>query len=114
MPLTCPKCSRINPDDAYHCHADGFALRAYTAPAASTRLPRPFVFSSGRTCNTFDELVTASQDCWDEARDFLKQGIFTSYFGGIQRKDLMQAAQEAARNTDPDRGVDQLLAALPA
>ena len=36
------------------------------------------------------------QDNWPEARSFIKQGTFASYFGAHGRKDLMQAAQDAA------------------
>lgn len=113
MPLTCPKCSRISPDDALYCHQDGNALRAFQAPAAN-RLARPFVFPSGRNCSTFDELVAACQDHWDEARDFLRSGVLGSYFAGMGRHDLAQAAQESARHPDPDRGLDELLSRLPA
>src|SRR3954470_21921886 len=100
MPLSCPKCSRINPDDALYCHQDGQTLRGYQSPAHPDRLLRPFVFPSGRKCNTFNELVIACQDQWDEARGFLKSGLFSTFLGGLGRMDLAQAAEEAAKYPD--------------
>src|SRR5262249_41460682 len=114
MPLTCPRCSRLNPDQALYCHSDGLALRAYQAPTAANHLPRTFVFAARRTCTTFTDLVTTCQDNWPEARTYIKQGTFASYFGAHGRKDLMQAAQEAGKNPDPDRGLDEFLSCLPA
>src|SRR5690242_21333003 len=61
MPLSCPKCSSLNPDDALYCHSDGLALRAYQAPTTANRLARPFVFPSGQSCQTYDELVAADR-----------------------------------------------------
>lgn len=113
MPLSCPRCTRLNPDDAIYCFSDGLALRAYQAPVASNRLGRAFVFPSGRTCNTFDELAKACLEHWVDARDLLRTGMFAGYFGGLGRIDLARAAQEAAKNPDPDRGLDQLIARLP-
>jgi hypothetical protein len=114
MPLSCPKCSSLNPDDALYCHSDGLALRAYQAPTASNRLARPFVFPSGRSCQTYDELVAACQDSWNEAKDFLRSGAFHGYFSGMGRMDLARVAHDSAKHPDPDRGLDEFLSRLPA
>ena len=56
MPLnTCPRCQRANPAEAVYCHHDGMALRVPEGGVGS--LPHAFVFSSGRRCRTYDELV---------------------------------------------------------
>src|SRR5262249_33807821 len=96
-----------------YCFADGLALRAYQAPIMSNRLGRPFVFPSGRGCHSFDELADACLEDWSDARDMLRTGMFAGYFGGLGRIDLARAAQEAAKNPDPDRGLDQLIGRLP-
>src|SRR5262249_6862413 len=82
---------------------------AGTAPFLS-----PFVFPSGRQCRNFDELALACQSDWSDARGLLKQGFFERFFGGLGRADLAQAAREAARFPDNDRGLDQLLGKLPS
>jgi hypothetical protein len=117
MPLVCPTCSRVNPPEALYCHADGSALkngRAAAADAARSNFPFPFVFPSGRTCHSFDELALACLDEWNVARSLLQHGDLTSFLSGLGRGDLAQAAREAARCPDPDVGLDQLIAALPA
>src|SRR5436190_5410376 len=113
MPLTCPRCSRLNPEDDLYCFSDGLALRAYQAPVASNRLGPPFVFPSGRSCQTFDDLAAACLEHWGDARELLKTGMFAGYFGGLGRIDLARAAQEAAKHPDLDRGLDQLIGRLP-
>jgi hypothetical protein len=118
MPLVCPTCSRVNPPEALYCHADGSALKngrpASVAETARSSFPFPFVFPSGRTCRSFDELALACLDEWNVARSLLKHGDLTSFLSGLGRGDLAQAAREAARCPDPDVGLDQLIAALPA
>src|SRR5258707_13763722 len=97
MPLSCPKCSSLNPDDALYCHSDGQALRAYQAPTTANRLARPFVFPSGSTCQTYDELVAACQENWSEAKDFLRSGALHGYFSGMGRMDISSAARAWAK-----------------
>jgi hypothetical protein len=119
MILTCPRCSRSNPPEALFCFHDGVALgdpsrRAGRVDPARRRFPMPFVFPTGKACNTFDELALACLDHWKEARDLLEHGVFASFLAGLGRGDLSSAAREAARHPDRDRGLDQLLASLPA
>jgi hypothetical protein len=119
MGQTCTKCSRVNPKDAAYCYHDGAVLAGHSrngGPVAVGAAPflSPFVFPSGRQCRTFDELVMACQHDWGSARDLLTEGFFESFFGGLGRADLAQAAREAARFPDHDRGLDQLLGNLPS
>src|SRR5438105_1482742 len=119
MSLTCVKCSRVNPPDAVYCYHDGFALNGHggrgAGPVAvgAQQFANPFVFPSGRTCRSFDELATACQEDWDSAKDLLGQGFFGSFFGGMGRADLARAADEAKKFGDLDRGLDLLLDKLP-
>ena len=118
MSHTCSKCSRINPDDAVYCYYDGFALNGHAGgrgpvSVGSQAFGNPFIFPSGRTCRSFDELAIACQEEWDAARDLLQQGFLGAFFGGLGRADLALAAEEAKRFPDHDRGLDQLLAKLP-
>jgi len=118
MAHTCSKCSRINPDDAAYCYYDGFALNGHAGgrgpvSVGSQTFGNPFIFPSGRTCRSFDELAIACQEEWEAARDLLQQGFLGAFFGGLGRADLALAADEAKRFPDHDRGLDQLLAKLP-
>jgi hypothetical protein len=119
MPLHCRICQRVNPDDALFCHHDGVALdgaRSHGGPIAvgARAFPMPFVFPSGRTCHSFDELAIACDTLWDEARDMLTQGFLGGFLAGVGRADLAGAARQAARNPDVDRGLDELLDKLPS
>ena len=119
MILTCPRCSCINPPEALFCYRDGVALgdparRENRIDPARRRFPMPFVFPTGKACNTFDEMALACLDHWRDARDLLEHGVFASFLAGLGRGDLATAAREAARHADRDRGLDQLLSCLPA
>src|SRR5579883_893398 len=119
MVQTCTKCSRANPSDALYCYFDGFVLGGHGrngGPMAigSQRFGSPFVFPTGRTCGSFDELALACQEEWKTARDLLRQGYLEGFLGGLGRVDLAMAAREAAKFPDPDRGLDQLLSKLPS
>jgi hypothetical protein len=117
MALTCSKCSRVNPAGASFCYHDGVALTSrhgQPAGGAGRAFPNPFVFPSGRTCRTFDELALALDEHWREACDLLREGYLEKFFAGLGRADLALAAREAAHFPDRDRGLDQLLAQLPA
>src|SRR5437588_8047828 len=98
MSVTCVKCSRVNPADAVYCYHDGFALNGHAGRGAGPvavggqQFASPFVFPSGRTCRSFDELATACQEDWASARELLAQGFFGGFFGGMGRADLAQAA----------------------
>ena len=117
MVQLCKKCSRANPPEAVYCYFDGFVLGGHEragGPVAAGAKPfaSPFVFPTGRACRNFDELAVACQDEWDTACGLLRDGYLESFFGGLGRADLAQAAKEASRFPDPDRGLDGLLAKL--
>jgi hypothetical protein len=119
MTVACRVCSRVNPAEARYCYHDGVALDGHTGqrgPIAVGSQPflSPFVFPSGRACRCFDELVLACDADWNEARDLLRQGYLEGFFGGLGRADLAAAARQAARNNDPDLGLDQFLTKLPS
>jgi hypothetical protein len=118
MSHTCTKCSRVNPEEAVYCYFDGIPLnglgRAGGPIAVGAQpFPNPFVFPSGRTCRSFDELAIACNEEWAAARELLREGFLGSFFVGLGRPDLARAADEARRFPDPDRGFNQLLAKLP-
>jgi hypothetical protein len=119
MSHTCVKCQRVNPDEAIYCYYDGMLLNGHgraAGPVAigSQPFPGAFIFPSGRSCRSFDELAIAIQENWEEARNLLKQGFLNTFFGGLGRADLAQAADEARKYPDIDRGLDQLLGKLPS
>jgi hypothetical protein len=119
MALTCSRCSRNNPANALFCYFDGAALgdlahRQRVADPARQRFPMPFVFPSGKACHTFDELTLAILEQWKTAGSLLEHNVFTSFLAGLGRSDLSATAREAARFPDRDRGLDQLLSALPS
>jgi hypothetical protein len=76
-------------------------------------LPHEFVFSSGRRCRTFDELVEGCQYEWEDARTMLHSGVFSQYLASIGRMDLTRTAREAQANPDPDIGLHTFVSALP-
>ena len=119
MVQTCSKCSRANPTDAVYCYYDGLVLGGHSrngGPVAvgAQTFASPFVFPTGKTCRTFNELALACQDDWAGARDLLRQGYLETFLGGLGRIDLVMAAKEAAKFPDHDRGLDQFLTKLPA
>ena len=94
MPATfCPRCQRANPAEAVYCHFDGMALRTGGPRTGHGTLTNEFVFSSGRKCRTYDELVQGCQYEWEEARSMLRAGVFSQYLASIGRMDLVQAAR---------------------
>jgi hypothetical protein len=118
MPQTCSRCSRVNPPGALFCYHDGASLgdasRGAAQDLARQRFLMPFVFPSGKACHTFDELVLGILDHWDDARDLLAEGVFSSYLGGLGRADLSRSARQAAAFPDRDRGLNQLVNQLPS
>jgi hypothetical protein len=119
MAQNCPACSRVNPSDALYCYQDGTPLQALTGKGAqidpgSRPFPTPFVFPTGLTCQTFDQLALGCVNNWPAAVDLLRQGYLAGFLGGLGRADLALAAKEAAAYPDPDRGLEQFLARLPA
>jgi hypothetical protein len=118
MVQTCTKCSRANPVEAIYCYFDGFVLagherRGGPVAAGAKTFVNSFVFPSGRTCRSFNELALACQEEWSAACELLQQGYLEGFLGGIGRIDLALAAKEAARFPDRDRGLDQQLGKLP-
>jgi hypothetical protein len=117
MALTCNKCQRSNPADAAYCYHDGTVLNGHgqRGPVSAGRqlFAHPFVFPSGRSCRNFDELALACQEDWTAARSLLREGYFERFLGGIGRIDLAKIARDAARSTDPDHGLDELLEKIP-
>lgn len=118
MTRTCGKCSRVNPAGAAYCYFDGTALdgghRGVNGAAVTGIFPHPFVFPSGLACRSFDELSMACQKHWAEAAALLEQGHLETFLAGLGRRDLAEAAREAARFPDRDRGLDELLAKFPS
>jgi len=116
--LRCPACGRANPSDGYYCHHDGKPLfkDLQQMPLQVGRLlfPTPFCFSNGQACTNFNQLALACNNLWDEARELLTDGIWSTFFAAMGRLDLSAAAKQAAKEPDPDRGLSQLLERFPA
>jgi hypothetical protein len=114
--LVCPRCQRSNPDEAVFCHFDGAELRPAHGgvdPQAYHRLPHPFVFPSGRQCQTYDELAEGCQQEWTAACDLLRRGILHDFLGRSGRLDLADAAREAEAHIDDDIALSTFLLSLP-
>lgn len=110
--IVCPRCQHVNPDVAGFCYFDGVALGAGDGQA-HTRLPREFVFPSGRVCRTYNELAAGCQDEWHVARALLLDGTLGQFLAGVGRIDLAQAAQRARNNPDSDLGLEVFIGGLP-
>jgi hypothetical protein len=118
MPIQCPTCSRVNPANASYCYYDGRGLHeaALNGPLGlGTRpFPLPFSFSDGHGCSNYNQLVLACDRRWNEARTYLVNGTWKSFFGAIGRADLAILAALSANQGDPDIGLCHLLERLPA
>ncbi|HLJ93189.1 MAG TPA: sulfite exporter TauE/SafE family protein [Gemmataceae bacterium] len=115
--LQCPRCHRTNPAEAIFCYFDGSELRRAGVREDGNRdvpLPHPFVFPSGRSCQTYEDLIQACQAEWEVARDLMSQDVFRHFFATAGRIDLAQAALQAKGHPDPDIALDNFLASLPA
>jgi hypothetical protein len=117
MVHVCPRCQRVNPQEAAFCYFDGAVLRpgGPNQGAATQQLPREFRFPSGRGCRTFDALAEGCHQEWDNARLLLERGDFARYLGLIGRLDLARAAQEAVHsaNGNEDLALHNFLDVLP-
>src|SRR5262249_48233509 len=114
VPLTCPRCRRANPTGASFCYFDGHLLRPGGGTTVDPRLlPHEFVFGSGRRCGTWDDLVGACRDEWEEARELLKTGAFASYLDAVGRSDLGRSAREAQATPDADAALHEFIECLP-
>jgi hypothetical protein len=118
MAITCPRCTSTNPLGAKYCFFDGYALgtTAHGGPIdpGSQAFPFPFVFPTGAQCANFDQLAVACVKDWSAARELLRAGTLDSFLGGMGRADLAQAAKEAVKSPDLDRGLDDFIARLPS
>ena len=107
MVQTCSKCSRRQSRRTpFTATIDGLVLGGHSrngGPVAvgSQAFASPFVFPTGKTCRSFNELALACQDDWNTARDLLQQGYLETFLGGLGRIDLVMAAKEAAKFPDP-------------
>ncbi|MCC6419752.1 MAG: zinc ribbon domain-containing protein [Gemmataceae bacterium] len=118
MAITCTHCSHVNPADAAYCYFDGSALNAHATDVGpvnvgSARFASAFVFPSGRSCASFDQLACACHEEWAAARDLLRGGLLEQFLGSLGRLDLAVAARDAAAFPDTDRALDQFLDRLP-
>lgn len=118
MALTCSRCSRVNPPDAQYCYFDGVVLQGQGNQGplnmATLPFPMPFVFPSGRACQNFDQLALACHEESKAAMEALAQGDLAGFLGGIGRSDLARVAREAAKGSDLNRGLDDLIAKFPS
>jgi hypothetical protein len=118
MLRTCPRCSRVNPAEALFCYEDGSPLAHDGIPgrgpgAAAKSFPFPFVFPSGRSCRTFDELALALLDDMAATFELLQNSVLTNFFAGLGRADLSAVARSAARSPDLSQALDRLVEHLP-
>jgi hypothetical protein len=74
----------------------------------------PFSFSDGEGCSNYNQLVLACDRRWNEARNYLVNGTWKSFFSTIGRADLATLALQSANQADTDLGLCQLLESLPA
>jgi hypothetical protein len=118
MAQSCGRCGRINPDDAIYCYQDGGVLARHRPNQplhTSLRpFPHPLPFPSGQPCLNFEQLLRCCQEDWTTAVRLLREGELERFFTTLARFDLAAAARTAAAATDPDRGLDELLARIPS
>ena len=112
--LICPRCRHANPQHAYFCHRDGVLLEdVKEAQKVKSEFQTSFVFKSGLICKDFKSLGLGILEEWDNAREMLAFAEWEAFFIGLGRHDLAQIASQARLFPDPDRGLDQMIAALP-
>src|SRR5438128_11413377 len=77
MANTCTHCSRVNPAGAAYCYFDGSSLNRQGGPQniGAQQFPSPFIFPSGRSCRSFDQLALACQQEWPAAVQMLQGGF---------------------------------------
>jgi hypothetical protein len=115
MVLLCPRCQRANPGEAVFCHFDGIVLRQGVAGTATPGgLTQDYIFPSGRRCRTLDDFIQGLYYEWEDARDLLRRGELTVYFGRAGRPDLARTAREAQSNPDADIALHTFVSSLPA
>lgn len=111
----CRECKRLNPSEAVYCFYDGVPLAGASGRTdfRTWAFPNPFVFPSGQECANFLQLATACRRWPEQTLDILGQGFFEAFFSSLGRADLALVARNAARMTDRDRALDELLGSLP-
>ncbi len=118
MHIQCPTCSKVNPANAAYCYYDGRALlnAGQSGPLRLGTRPfsLPFCFSDGQGCANYNQLVLACDRRWNEARGYLLNGTWESFFSSLGRPDLAVLAMQSAKEPDPDLGLCRLLEGLPA
>ncbi len=118
MHTQCPTCSKLNPVNAAYCYYDGRALIQAGLKGPLKLGTRPFSlafsFPDGQGCANFNQLVLGCDQRWNEARSFLLNGTWESFFASIGRHDLAALAVQSAKELDPDIGLCRLLEGLPA
>jgi hypothetical protein len=117
-PLRCPVCARAHPPDAYYCYFDGKPLHKDLQQAplqvGKAPFPAPFCFANGQACTNFNQLALTCNNLWEDAKELLASGIWSTFFTSMGRLDLAAIAKHAAKEPDPDRGLSQLLEKFPA
>lgn len=85
------------------------ALEAWLIPDDAAH---PFVFRSGAVARTTEELVTACDRHWPDARQHLASGEFDRWFRERNRHDLVAKAQSARLEADDDAALETFLRRL--
>ncbi len=105
MAITCPKCGKLNPDNARFCWNDGekFVTTGF----------QPFCFRSGTVANSLSELVTQIDAHWEDGKYSLYQGDLANWLGSIGRSDLASTARSIiSSESDQDIGLEGFLQSL--
>ena len=105
MAITCPKCGKLNPDNARFCWNDGEKL--------VTTGFTPFQFTKGSSANSIEDLIILIEQNWDESKRYLYSDSFATWFSSIGRGDLTLAAQDIVQSTkDEDTALRKLIRRL--
>ena len=105
MAITCPKCGKLNPDNARFCWNDGeeFVTTGF----------RPFQYTDGSSANSIEDLIVLIEQNWDESKRYLYSDSFATWFSSIGRGDLTLAAQDIVQSTkDEDTALRKLIRRL--
>jgi hypothetical protein len=123
MARICKQCRNVNPREAVFCYYDGARLDAHSDGDASVEgaaidvgsrpFAVPFIFPSGRSCHSFNQLALACHEDPSAALGLLRKGYLEPFLAAQGRADLAAAARAAGRAADRERGLDELLGDLP-
>jgi len=124
MSRTCTRCRRVNPNEALYCYHDGLPLASQAGgdvhaaggaiDVGARPFTIPFVLSSGRKCQNFNELAVALVADKPAALELLGKSYLEPFLAGQGRTDLADAAHAAAHASDREGGLDEFLGRLPA